>query len=867
MKTVFLISACIFCLRTFSQFSDDFSDGDFTSDPAWSGNTSDFIITADAEKQLQLQGDCASGGEDYLSTPVSTADSTSWTFYVHMNFDPSSSNYTKIFLKSNSADLSGTLTGYYVKIGEDGSGDVLRLYRQDGTTSTLVTSGTTLVATAPALGIRVIRTAAAEWQLWLDPTGGTSYALENAASDATYNTSGYFGIYCKYTSTRCTGFYFDDFFIDPIYVDTDPPEILSLSPLNATQVSVLYNEDVDLASSQSVTHYAVDHGIGNPLDASRDAGNHALVTLTFGSDFPAATLLTLNVSGVQDLAGNTLNDGTATFTYYMVQAFDIVIDEILADPDPPQGLPDAEYIELYNTTDLDISLAGYTFTDGSTTTDPFPGITLPAHSYLLVCDEGNAGLFAAYPDVLGINNFPSLNNDGDDLTLFNAVGFEEHNVYYSSDWYQNPVKAEGGYALEMIDASNPCEGAENWIASNDPSGGTPDALNSVHADNPDITAPVIANAFPTDADTLELDFDESVTLFGVSTSDFSIDNGIGNPSLIISDADITNSIKLALPVSLEAGIVYTVTVTGITDCSGNLIASGNTAQFAIPQPADSFDIIINEVLFNPVSGGVDYVELYNRSQKIIDLSSLTLLELDIDDPTQISESTNVSVTGRLFFPGTYICITSDISQVAQTYFPPSTGNFIEDIGTPNYPDNEGIVAIVDNGFQIIDRLHYTDDWHYPLLKDKNGVSLERVSYEAPTQDADNWHSAAEDVHFGTPGYQNSDFGALAQHGTLNLEYGVFSPDGDGYHDLLLAAYDTPSDGYTGVFRIFDVQGRLVKDLDENKTLSREGVITWDGTDDSGNAAKTGIYILYAEFFDLSGNTEKYKLKCTLARRQ
>nr|MBP8917954.1 hypothetical protein [Chitinophagales bacterium] len=248
-----------------------------------------------------------------------------------------------------------------------------------------------------------------------------------------------------------------------------------------------------------------------------------------------------------------------------------------------------------------------------------------------------------------------------------------------------------------------------------------------------------------------------------------------------------------------------------------------------------------------------------------DLSKIIIAEMSIVDTLEVLEFGYASKSGKLFFPQTYMCVTPNIENVTSTYHVIDTGNFVSSSDLPSFADNEGIAVIYDPFLNEIDRLHFYDDWQYALLTDDDGVSLERVNYKFETQNEDNWHSAAEDVYYATPGYQNSVFGNVVGGGDIVLEYNVFSPDGDGYHDLLLISYTTAGEGYSGMFKIFDAQGRIVNELSGLTTLSREGFLTWDGVDADDIAAKTGIYILYAELFNEQGNVEKHKVKFTLVR--
>ena len=57
-------------------------------------------------------------------------------------------------------------------------------------------------------------------------------------------------------------------------------------------------------------------------------------------------------------------------------------------------------------------------------------------------------------------------------------------------------------------------------------------------------------------------------------------------------------------------------------CSGNSIAANSTIDFEYVEtvPAVEGDVVINEFLADPVDNNNDFVELYNRSDKFLDLA-------------------------------------------------------------------------------------------------------------------------------------------------------------------------------------------------------------------------------------------------------
>jgi hypothetical protein len=161
----------------------------------------------------------------------------------------------------------------------------------------------------------------------------------------------------------------------------------------------------------------------------------------------------------------------------------------------------------------------------------------------------------------------------------------------------------------------------NWKESADASGGTPGRKNSVDGNNKDVTAPGIVRAYASDASTIVVLFDEPLDSSKAAVkNNYSISDGVANPLTALPVGPLYNKVILTLSTALTVNKIYTITVTGVTDCGNNAIGAGNNTRVGLAAAtSDSLDAVVNEILFNPKSGGYDYVELYNRSNKILDL--------------------------------------------------------------------------------------------------------------------------------------------------------------------------------------------------------------------------------------------------------
>jgi hypothetical protein len=165
----------------------------------------------------------------------------------------------------------------------------------------------------------------------------------------------------------------------------------------------------------------------------------------------------------------------------------------------------------------------------------------------------------------------------------------------------------------------------------------------------------------------------------------------------------------------------------------------------------------------------------------------------------------------------------------------------------------------------MDKVSYNDDWHLSVIDDLNGVSLERIDPNGNANDAFNWHSAAQDIGFGTPGIQNSQFIAAVYSGDFSFTSPTFSPDNDGFEDVLQVNYMLEKAGLLGHVQIFDNMGRPIKDLFQNQLLGSTGTFTWDGMNNSGQKSPIGAYVMVFEAFSTDGSVFFTKVKAfTLA---
>ena len=845
----YILTILLFFLNifSFSQLVDDFSDGDFISNPSWVGQTSNFEVNTSNKLHLLAP---AITDTSYLSTLNSLIDNAEWSFLVNLDFGTSSANLARVYLVSDQQNLKQALNGYFIQIGS--TADEVSLYRQDGLVITEIIDGTDGFVGSSTVNVRVkaTRNTAGDWTLLADNTGAYNYINQGTTNDLIYSLTNYIGVFCKYTSTRSDKFYFDDIIVSNLVtVDTIKPQITSIDVISNQIVHVWFSEKIDITTAENVGNYSVNNGLGQPASAQILSSNSHIVELSFSTPFQNQLDNTLTVQNVEDDSSNVMVLSTIHFQYnqpYFASYKDIVITEFMADPSPSVALPEFEYIELYNRTNQTIYLEDWTISDGSSSVTLVDFPFFP-QTYLLFCANGigsQYGIFNTYEGTL-----PTLNNSGDAIVIKDNNGTVVDSINYTEAWYNNQEKADGGWSLELKNINSPCNDASNWVVSTNQNGGTPGYENSVFTDNPNTDLPKIIESYLESDSIIHFIFDKSIM-----NGDISIEPIIPFTYQIISG----NEIKMICS-DIEIGINYTVEISNFNDCWTNTMADYGF-NYSLPKQAEIGDIIINEILFNPKSNGSDFIELVNVSSDVLSLNQVFIANISDGITDNI---TPLSTKQILWYPNDYLVLTKDSLDIIQDFSNYETGHFIE-LNLPLYNNDSGTVIILNNENLTLDKFSYSEDMQFALIDDLNGKSLERLSFLQPTQLVDNWHTGSENEGWGTPGYLNSQTINPELKNDIYLSQPIFSPNNDGYQDVLEITYQLINAEQVMDVNIYSSNGELVRELKDNFYPGKTGTIIWDGITDNNNKADIGSYIIGIAVFDLSGNIKKYKLVGVLA---
>ncbi len=339
------------------------------------------------------------------------------------------------------------------------------------------------------------------------------------------------------------------------------------------------------------------------------------------------------------------------------------------------------------------------------------------------------------------------------------------------------------------------------------------------------------------------------------TNRFLID-GIEN----IASIDVINATTLRLTPStpLEKNKIYQLNIKHIELCS-NDEKLNDSLLFAFTDVPQKQDIVINEVMFN--TSKAEYIEFYNNTNKLFQLRDLLFAKASTITQTETDEI-NFSNENYFILPNDYFVFTRSKEDLSNNFTTANTEKLIE-TDLPTLDDEEDIVILKNIENKDVDRFKYNTSLHSSLLDNTKDVSLERINASTKTQDKNNWYSASKMVGYATPTQKNSAELNLNLD-NIKVEPEVFSPDQDGYNDILTLTYKFDEPASVANLHIYNAEGRIVKTILKDEILQEKGFFIWDGTDSNGNKASVGIYFIILDVVETNGRKTIFKEKCVLA---
>ncbi len=645
--------------------------------------------------------------------------------------------------------------------------------------------------------------------------------------------------------------------IKGVYQDTQAPELISYFLQTNQTLQITFSEDLDESSVLMLSNYTIE---GNNVSSVIQKSNTSYI-LHFADEFQDEISQSLVVNNLSDECGNS-SEINIDFIWNDVHKYDLIINEILADESPVVGLPEYEFIEVYNASDHPINIKDFKLTVGKSE-KTLGEFVLPSNEYLILCSNAAVDFYKEFGNSLGVSSFPSLTNSGTNISLESSAGILMDEISYSSDWYDDEDKKDGGWSLERIDVANYSWQPANWKASNDELGGTPGKVNSVEALNPDITKPKLLRFELNNSNSINLFFSESLDLNpALNIQNYLFGGDIGHPASVVEIENEIFVLRLNFSSNFENNIQYQLVLSDqLVDLAGNLLEEYKV-EFILAEMPHTGDLVINEVLFNPYPDGADYVELLNISDRKIDIKDLLIANRD--ENYQLDAIYKLSEKSQILEAGAYLLLSKDTANVKLNYCYLDEDAFIQLVKMPSFNDDEGRVVILNRNNDQLDDFAYDEAMHFSQLTSKEGVSLERINPNKETNSNSNWISASQTVDFGTPGMQNSSYDIdEVEVNEIGFKSKMFSPDNDGVDDRLIINFELEKSGYVANIRVYNSLGVEVRRLASNLTLSTKDELFWDGLLANKERASIGIYVFYFELFHPDGEVKTYKKTCVL----
>ena len=778
-----------------------------------------------------------------------------WSFKLFYDYKPSGSNNWAVYLLSeeNAELFHSDANALILGVNLNSTDDSLKFHFQDGKNAevekVLELNWEDDVKQEPVL-FEIFKNREELFSIQIKRISGETIFSEGGFKLKLPENPEYFGLAYCYTSSKDMLLSLDDLEINAsFYRDTLPPEIEEVKIHSGRRIEFIFSEKIFLKPD-------LEFRLSNDIEMDSFQINQNSVLLFSPRDLENDLTYSYLLKGIEDKKGNsTILTGEFLFFYPGFKS--IIFTEIFPDPSPKVYLPENEYLEMYNRWHHPVNLQAWKLKIGEKEI-LFPELEIKPEEYILL-GSAEPEHYQAKHYIRLFSSSTLLKNSGSLITLEDPYGLLIDALEYHQNWYADEMKSEGGWSLERIDPENLCGKEENWKASIDPAGGTPGKENSVKDVVFDHINPFGKRLIYSDSLVWIYSLNESL-INGKDWKEYRPPEEILSMEFI---PPLNDGISFAL--NDKSVLPYNFKLPSLLeDCASNRNINGDSLVFAIPEKPGYLDIIITEIMMEPIATAPEFIEIFNRSQKVISLDNLALeVRTDENDDRNYNLLCNEKI---LFYPGDYLVLSPDIHRMLEFHYPISEKLVLEVENWKALPDSEGRIRLMDRSADLIDETDYSQKQHFPVLNNTSGVSLERIFNDFQPGSQSEWHSASSLSGYSTPGYQNSQLiRDTEKTKSFYIETEVISPDNDGIDDMAIFSYRFEREGYYGTLSVYDYSGRIIRNLYSNILLGTTGELVWDGRNNAGSICGTGAYIVFFETIHLSGIRKDFKETVVLVR--
>lgn len=526
--------------------------------------------------------------------------------------------------------------------------------------------------------------------------------------------------------------------------------------------------------------------------------------------------------------------------------FGVVVNEFL--PVPEGNEP--EWIEIYNNSDSTFTFSK-TYIADATSSKLLPEFKLKSKNYAVITkDTAILKQIRTIPDstILIQLTLPTLNNTYDNIILKSAEQVYD-SIYYHISFGEN------GKSFERINPDEPALSKTNLKSSINIDGATCGFVNSHYIYSKDLKIENFSRIPKSDSiifeilntgkqkiENFELQFFIDVDNDKLFTNDelFLINNyslfDLSENKLTMNLRDIDNCPIIDNYLDVMAVILS----------PDDLNRSNDTLRAELYFSSNQNSIIINEIMYDVEDEIAEFIELYNRSEKSVNLRNSELK----DENTKLKKGVFID-KDIIVEPNNFLLVAWDsLFFVNHPELKNSKNVYISKNSSFNLNQSGDFVALVDANGYYFDSLTYSDKWHTLQIDTKN-TSLERINYFTSSEISSSWATCI-DLNKSTPANKNSVFAEISNGEGITCSPNPFLPNSSD-KPFCIIGYKLPFEIATLTLSIYDTQGKKIVDVANGINSKKIGSLVWDGKNSDGFNLSSGRYVILLNAYDNNSN--------------